>query len=378
MNKAKGFYNWLLIVLFAGIISIVFLNDIFLFSKSGMASQSENRNLARKPMFDIGLLDPFPKKYSNYFNDHFPFRTELGMLNTLICFFVFHQSPLPGQVEVGKHGWLFFDQKESDVYQGRLKLYESQVNSLANKLKSRALEYKKLGVKFYVAFAPMKHEIYTEELPVDLRRTPGGTITDQVVRAIENDTVIRFIDLRSTLLKAKTTDRIFYMTDNHWNWLGAYYAYAAIMRAISRDFKNCRTLSKDEITFSRITEPPGNLARMIGLTDFLKETDFYPKVKAGRAKQMKPELARPPWAAQIDNYEILWVTGDTTLPTALIIRDSFADSMMPYLNESFNQCTYIFDGWQYLDNIEIVRKKKPQVVILLVFEPHICHIQRIW
>jgi len=81
-------------MLFLGIILICFLNDVFRFYKVPEISPTENRKLASKPIFDFSLLDPYPKNYENYFNDQFPFRQDLSLINTLICFFLFSSVPI--------------------------------------------------------------------------------------------------------------------------------------------------------------------------------------------------------------------------------------------------------------------------------------------
>ncbi|MEA3504715.1 MAG: hypothetical protein U9R32_05895, partial [Bacteroidota bacterium] len=40
----------------------------------------ENRKLAEEPELDINHLDPYPKNYENYYNDHF------GLRNTYLEF----------------------------------------------------------------------------------------------------------------------------------------------------------------------------------------------------------------------------------------------------------------------------------------------------
>jgi hypothetical protein len=62
----------------------------------------------------------------------------------------------------------------------------------------------------------------------------------------------------------------------------------------------------------------------------------------------------------------------------VIIHDSFTDAMKVYFDESFNTTTYLFDGWRYLENEEIIDVVKPEIVILIIFEPHIPHLIGRW
>ncbi|MBK6283027.1 MAG: hypothetical protein IPF54_10535 [Draconibacterium sp.] len=56
------------------------------------------------------------------------------------------------------------------------------------------------------------------------------------------------------------------------------------------------------------------------------------------------------------------------LPNAVIIRDSFGDALMPYLQNSFHYSTFIWDGWNYSFNLEVIQKEKPDVVIYMILE----------
>lgn len=365
-------------MLFLGLIMTCFLNDVLRFYEVPATSQSENRNLAPKPVFDISYLDPYPKLYENYFNDQFPYRKELIFMNTLNSFFVFHQSPLPDEVSLGKSGWLFYHQKESEVYQGKLTLTDWQVESLVRELHKRTLSYRERGIRFYVAFPPMKPEIYPEYLPRNFLRAPGGTATDKIVGAIRKDTVIQFIDLKKNMLESKRYGRMYYKADNHWNWLGAFYGYSAVIGRIAKDFPAVKQVTLDDVRFNAMQVPPGNLAVMIGLKDYMTETDYIPTLKYQRARPLEATHQRPDWAREIANYESVRTTGDTTLPTTVIIGDSYTDGMRPFFDESFNRTTYIFDGWNYFPNDAIVDDVKPEIVILLIFEPHISHLVRVW
>ena len=378
MTVTAKIYNLLLSILFAAMISVGLLNDVFRFYRVPDISKTENRKLASKPVFDIRKLDPFPKLYENYFNDQFPYRKELSFMNTLICFYGFHQSPLPGEVDLGTNGWLFFGQTEGGVYQGKLTLTDLQVASLVKDLHQRTLEYGKKGIKFYIAFPPLKHEIYPEFLPRDIMRGLNGTVTDKIINAIKADTVIQYIDLKQTLLQAKPQGRMYYMTDNHWNWIGAFYGYSGIINRLRKDFPAIKPLTRSDFHYVVKINPPGNLAIMIGLSDYFTETEYYPVFDKLRSKPLAATHKKPDWASQIPNYEVVKSTGDTTLPSTVIIHDSYTNAMMPFLDESFNTNTYIFDGWRYGKNEAVIAEVKPEIVLLIIFEPHIAHLVGKW
>ena len=367
-----------MVIAFLFLISIGILNDFFGFYKVAEVSEAEKRRPEEKPIFNVSNLDPYPKKYDRYFTDHFPFRQELIKTNAFLSYFIFHKSPLPDEVSLGKNGWLFFHQKELAVYSGKHTLTDIRINGLVNILRNRTLHYRAKGIHFYVAYAPINPDIYPEFLPVRFSRAPGGTVTDKIVRAIKADTVIPFIDLKEVLLATKTHEQLYYKTDNHWNWQGSWAGYQALMKRIAKDVPKVRPLTTADFYFGKIKESNGNLATMVGLYGMLSETVDYPVFYYQRSQQMEPGFQRPGWAKDIPNFESVWATGDTTLPVCLVIGDSFTDWMRPFLSESFDKTVYIFDGWTYRQNDEVIDQINPDIVLLLIFEPHVSHLIDNW
>ena len=82
----------------------------------------------------------------------------------------------------------------------------------------------------------------------------------------------------------------------------------------------------------------------------------------------------PKYFSYPDNYEIVIVTNDKSLPKTLIIRDSYTNALMPFLSNSFSKSTYIWDSWKFKDNMEIVDSEKPDIVINIILEPFIVNI----
>jgi alginate O-acetyltransferase complex protein AlgJ len=371
MKKTIRFYQIALVILFSGVILISYLNDFFRFYKVPEISQTEKRKVAAKPVFDISKLDPYPGKYENYFNDQFPFRQDLNSLNALLTYYLFHQSSIPDQVEIGKDGWFFIQQKESQVFRGKFNLNDQQVNKVVQELHSRALFFEKKGIRFYVAIAPMKPEIYPEKLPVDFKRAPSGTLTDKVVKAINADPVIPYIDLKEPLLNAKKQNIIYYLTDTHWNPVGAFCAYTTIINRIRQDFPEVKPVTEKDFQYKFNTHRGGNLSEMIGMSGHIKESELTPVFKKVRSRSQPAKYKIPDWASPSSYNVIIKSTGDTTLPSVVIIRDSFGTGLMPFLDESFNTNTYVFDGWWYKRNETIIAEKKPDIVLLLIFEPNL-------
>lgn len=370
MKREEKVYAVIFTVIFLIIISVPLLNGPFIFFKDRQISQFENRNLATKPQFDLALMDPFPKKYEDYYNDHFPWREEMIGQYTLFNFFVNHKSGVPGMVAVGKNNWLFLEQKERMVYRGDTLCTAAEITQMAKYLRKRTEWHQARGIHFYVSILPLKQEIYPEYLPANYRRGKMGTMTDKIIEAIKQEGGINFIEMKPALLAAKTNGQLFCKTDNHWNMRGAFYAYRTIIERVKKDFPKVGFPSEKDVVYKDTLRYGGNLANMLNLAEYLKEEVPVETIRNRRAKWVAPAGYHLEEPFETD-YERTTETNDTTLPRAVIIHDSFTLSMIPYLSENFCRSVFFFDRWHYDYQTEIIEKEKPNVVLLLIYEPHI-------
>jgi hypothetical protein len=347
-------------------------NQVIGYYQAGEISRLENRVLAAKPIFDLKKMDAYPAAYEKWYNDHFLGRNRILRLHHLMSYSLFSKSPIPQKVAIGKDGWFFETDKERAFFNGTFTRSDEEINQLVQELRLRTEEYAKMGIKFYVFFAPMKQEIYPEKLPAYYRRSPNGTLTDKIIAAIKKDTSINFIDCKEGLLQQKKIQRLYHKTDNHWNAVGGYYAYRTIISRLSVDFQELEAIPLTHIEFKTEINNGGNLAIMMGV-DFIKyEEDFKPVILKAKAKEAaKRNYPIPPGFVKAGEYEMGFEQTDTELPKMVFIRDSYGEVLMPYLKENFSRSLFIFDAWQYGFNKEIMEAEKPDIVVLEIFEPYI-------
>ena len=134
-------------------------------------------------------------------------------------------------------------------------------------------------------------------------------------------------------------------------------------------------LKMEDVKLKKEITNGGNLANMIGLDHLLKETNYTFEVKNKKATDAPKQNYKPiSGFAYPNEYETVSEIKNSNLSKALIIRDSYINAMMPYLNESFSKSSYIFDAWQYKLNDEILKNESPDIFILEIYEPHISNI----
>jgi hypothetical protein len=371
-EKTNRFYAVVLIVIFLLIISIpLFINTLGLY-KAEEVSKSENRNLEKKPTFNLAKLDPFPQAYEKWYNDHFIYREDFLYVHNRINFLI-GKSPAPENVILGRNNWLYYNVKERDLYEGKYTIPNDSIQLIVKELKYRIEELNRRKIKFYLLIAPIKAEVYPEYLPRYIQRTKGKTVTDKFIEAFKSNPEINLITCKEELIKEKSTNQVYFKYDNHWNEQGAYIAYQLLIKRISKDFPSVNIFKT--FTKSREIKKGGNLANMIGLDNLLSEPTI--KLIANDTKVQDATKGNYPFVNELigaDEYQIAKTTNNPKLPKAVIIRDSFFGSLLPMVSENFNRSVYIFDSWKYRFNLDIIEAEKPDVVILEIYEPHISNI----
>ena len=103
----------------------------------------------------------------------------------------------------------------------------------------------------------------------------------------------------------------------------------------------------------------------MGLKRVLREQDLL-------LVPRRPRLARvvEPSGGQPDDEVGRLVTGipGSTLPRAVILRDSFASQLAPFLSEHFSRAVYL---WQNDFDAEVVEREHPDIVIQEIVGRHL-------
>jgi hypothetical protein len=323
------------------------------------ALDAENRAAATWPALGAGFTGAF----EGAFADRFGARDVLLRLHHRVLVRAFDVSPA-AKVLLGRDGWLYFKGEEGTsfdrFFRGTLPLGDPDIARIAAELSRRHAWLAAQGIAYVVTIAPDKATIYPEHLPRWATRTGARAPLDRLGDAL-HVAGVPYVDLRAPLLEAKARERVYYMTDSHWNYLGARVAYRAIMAAIAT------TLSPQPVMIAPVALPPyvpgrdvysGDLARMTGDGAHFREADIAPlgKVLAtpqGRCAKRVDSRAEP----DVERYAC---PGAGRLPALLAYRDSMAIPLIPMLSENFARSTYVSS--HRLDRAQVLRER-PTVVV---------------
>jgi hypothetical protein len=292
--KIQKTKNLFLIIAF---IVVIYLPLIGSFLKWGTTSRKtirtfEQRQPAVPPKlnFSLASIEQFPEDLEDYYNDFYGFRNPLIRWHSLIKYFVFDLSPSKSTLIGKKKKWLFYGESRAvDYYRGVAQLTPEQLEIWKQVLEQRRNWLASQGIAYYFVIAPNKDTIYPELMPQALNKIQQESCFDQLVSYLKATSDIQIIDLREALVNAKTENRVYFLTDTHWNELGAFISYQAIMKTISIRFPNLQSMEFSDIEIRTVKQPGGDLAKFIAMDDLLAEK--VPQILPRNPRQVLPGQA---------------------------------------------------------------------------------------
>lgn len=292
------------------------------------------------------------------FDGRFAFRDTFVEAQSWLRYKLLRVSTLP-TVWRGRDGWWFLASdgalestlNEPPFTAAEIETWRATLQRTADFLAGR-------GIAYVFAVAPEKATVYPEFLPGGMHPRRGPTRTDQLVADLRAHSTVPVVDLRDGLLAAKPRQRLFHLTDTHWNDVGAVVAYRQILQALGSEVPGLEAPAADdafELTPSH--DPGGDLAWMLGLYRTLGETSLrmVPR-QPRRARVVEPSDGDTRFAVP----RVVTVVDDARLPRAVVYRDSFGSALVPLLAEHFQRMVAL---WEYDVVPATIREEQPQVVI---------------
>lgn len=218
-SRESRFENILVTVLTMGFVFIFAI--LFWVIPDKDFSEEENTTLSSFPEFTVDgfLHGEFTQGFGTYMADQFPCRNFFVGLKGLS-----ETVQLKGQnndVIIGSDGYLIARSDYPDET-----MLETNLNA-AGRFVPIA---EKNGIDCTVAFAGRKMDVVSDKLPV----LYGTYYSDRIFSILDEkceEKGIDYINLRNTLCNA-SEDGLYYKTDHHWTSLGAYYAYCEIVTSM--------------------------------------------------------------------------------------------------------------------------------------------------
>lgn len=256
------------------------------------------------------------------------------------------------RVVIGRDGWLFWTDDSDKVatmadFRGELRFSDAQLRAANRHLIEMRTTLSACGVYSVIAVAPNKQSIYGDYLSNSTLR-PNTRLDDLLLR-LDPQARAALLDLRPSLregLAQRPELPVFFKTDTHWNEIGAFYAYRAIIEAMAKAISlgNQSLASLDD--FAVEVRP---------FTD--GDTAVYILSSPGRFADIEVRLRRKP----------------TTRPRPpgqmLLIGDSFSGLLKGYFPPHFAK--FDFGSFDKMSSFALSAKDKPGAVVFEIAERYL-------
>jgi alginate O-acetyltransferase complex protein AlgJ len=339
---------------------------VSLLSRDAAVSLTEQRTLAPLPRLELNAasLTGLPAALEAYSDDRMGLRDDLIRAWAWLHIELFGTSSSESLI-VGKDGWLFFgDANAVAQHRGLARFDDAALARWGRVLEERRAWLSQRGIAYLLVLVPNKHRVYGEYMPAGLTRVAETSQLDQLVTYLGQHSRVPFLDLREALEAAAARQRIYHKTDTHWNDVGAYAAYRAIVESLGEDVPALAGHPPLAVRPLERTTPGLGLARIVGLSRAYPEHSFDLVVAEPRAGV--PKGRRKAWEDRVQRQlPFALGTGDDQLPMAVLFRDSFADALVPFLSESFARIVYV---WNRDMDPRVVEVERPQIVIQEIAE----------
>ncbi len=304
-------------------------------------SPVEKRELQTRPEISITkVLDGrFQRKYESYLRDQFPGRDHWVSFQTDMELFMGKNEI--HNVYIGKNHYLLehYTEKEFDPQQISKNL--QALEKFVGKAKQNA--------DVHVMMVPTKSWVLREKLPAFAPHYKEQKFYDALQQKLEKEDVLISVE---PVLDAHKEEEIYYRTDHHWTTLGAWYAYEQYTKAVGGDLqraqgkKKFRCISKD---FYGTTYAKINYARQADKIEIYEPADKL-RVVYNMGEKKTKTLYDVSFLKTADQYSVFTGGNQAVLEitggikdgkTLLLIKDSFANSILPFLAEDYEKLVVV-------------------------------------
>ena len=344
-------------------------------------SQVENRNLQQLPEVDFGTPAKLFKD-GNFFNGQFMRDFETYTTDQF----------------VGRDGWIALKssteralgkKENNDVYFAAddtliTRFTRPDADDVAKNLDYVNSFVANMDVPVVFSLIPTQACIWADRLP---EGAPNASQTDLMDQAREAVTGAAWADVYTPLMEHRDED-IFYRTDHHWTSLGAYYGYTGLAGAMGYD----PVPLSDYTPTVRSTEFYGTVFSSSGvrwvepdtITTYVPDDGItvvsHTYDNAGNPVEEQRALYVESFLSVKDKYS-MFLGGNQSLgvvknannpdgPKLLIIRDSYADSLVPFLTAHYSEIHLIDPRYYHLSVKDYVAQNDIDQALVLYSVPN--------
>lgn len=300
--------------IFAVLMSVLVCLPLLLYGFVYTDKSAEKRQLTAFPSItENGKLNTgFYSQIDSWFNDHFPFRSEIITAANMIKGSVFNTSG-EKKVVVGSDDWLFFNETTND-YIGESRLSDNDIEKICATLNLVNEYVLSNNSKFIFCVAPNKNTIYGQFMPKNYIKSDTSNL-DKLNTVLGTEDW--YINLKDLLSASKNT--VYHKRDSHWNNIGAAMVQKAVMERVNFDFTDFT-----KVPYTMQKNWHGDLDNMVYPSlNYLDEQAVF-DYKFNHISNAKSE-----------EDILINTTAEGKSRNLLMFRDSFGNALLPLFAEDF-------------------------------------------
>lgn len=289
-------------------------------------SQNENRVLQGVPELskESVLNGTFQRELASFFSDHFPARDRLMELGTSI-------KKLSGRSDIGgayigKDHYYFEKVTDSSIEKDR---FEGNLKKIENLAK----DYPKIS--FSAMLVPSAGTVLTDKLPKFADYYEAAPLYKTAKELLSS---CKVVDPTKALKSEK--EQMYYRTDHHWTTKGAYIGYQTLMNGKGK-YKNPEFTTVSDEFLGTLYSKTLDKSAIYDKVDIAKVSDKLNVIKDGEQAGVYDMSA----LKEKDKYKVFFggnygqveMKGGEGKGTLLVLKDSFANSMVPFLTKDYER-----------------------------------------
>lgn len=330
------------IILFFSVILFFALGTMFKEKQS--FNEVENRWLTQKAenlTLENYLDKSYSKGYENYLNDHLIFRTNLVQTK-------YNLERMQGKTVINDVIKLE-NQLVQRFYVDDYKITDENIDSLIK----FANKYPKCNITTMIA--PTVQSVFETQIPTPIKTTSQKNYINYCYERLEMQNITN-VNVLSAISEARN-DYIYYRTDHHWTSYGAYLGYVSLgnkmnftplsmsnfsIEYASNSFKGSlysltldETITDDVVKFYYRNGRQPNIVMNVfdGYQNFEYNNLYFREFLDKKDKHL---------SYLGGNFPIINIKSDVeTERTLLVIKDSYANSLIPFLANNYSEISII-------------------------------------
>lgn len=332
-------------------------------------SENENRNLQAFPAFSLKTIfnGEFMKQFDSYTADQFLLRDKWVSLATRELLALGKKDNQ--KAYFGKDGYLFAIETADKAQ------FAKNQEFLLEFLQQCKEKYPQ--VNSTVLMVPTSSNILSDKLPYGAAVPEESAFIAQVRETVEG---LAFFCDPTWELKAHAEETIFYRTDHHWTSLGAYYSYRAWAKTEGITPKELTGYTRKTVTesFLGTTYSKANLSSIrpesIEVFESAENTGVKMQVDTGKEMKTFHSLYDESYLDKKDKYAyflssnnplVTIETGVKNGKTLLVLKDSFANSFIPFLTGEYEKILVVDPRYQRTGISQMIEEEAVTDILVL-------------